>query len=268
MADSNGGLAIALKNNNYFVSDTNYGWGISLDGGSSTIGDHTDIGNWWTWFRGSSSAQIMSAVYAQSSRTFTYTRLGTDPGGNNKIIMFKSCYPNSDLKGSVNDPIPSIANNPLKGVYYGSSYHTVSNAKGIYIDLLEYFKVHQDTLFIVVTAPPLVSSSYSGNARAFNSWLVDHWLENYTHKNVAVYDFYNVLTTNGGSSSVNDLGQSTGNHHRIWNGKIQHQIGSSNNLSSYPSSSTDSHPTSAGNKKATGEFVPWLNGIYRIWQSG
>ena len=38
--DSNGGLGIALGNNNYFVSDTNYGWG------PHGIGDITDIPNW------------------------------------------------------------------------------------------------------------------------------------------------------------------------------------------------------------------------------
>lgn len=43
--DDNGGLGLALLDNNYFVSDTNYGWG------PDSIGDRTDIGNWWEWFR-------------------------------------------------------------------------------------------------------------------------------------------------------------------------------------------------------------------------
>src|SRR5512140_3183037 len=38
LADDHGGLGIALRDNNYFVSDTNYGWGP--DG----IGDCTDLG--------------------------------------------------------------------------------------------------------------------------------------------------------------------------------------------------------------------------------
>jgi hypothetical protein len=37
-------LGIALRDNNYFVSDTNYGWGpADQDEGYGTIGDHTDI---------------------------------------------------------------------------------------------------------------------------------------------------------------------------------------------------------------------------------
>ena len=42
LADGNGGLGVALRDNNYFVSDTNYGWG------PDSIGDATDIGNWYS----------------------------------------------------------------------------------------------------------------------------------------------------------------------------------------------------------------------------
>ncbi|HEX7555789.1 MAG TPA: hypothetical protein VF338_04130, partial [Leptolinea sp.] len=54
--DENGGLARELQENNYFPSDTNYGWGP--DG----IGDRTDIPNWVEWFRGQNTTQIMKAV--------------------------------------------------------------------------------------------------------------------------------------------------------------------------------------------------------------
>ena len=54
--DGHGGLGLALRDNNYFVSDTNYGWGP--DG----IGDQTDIGHWWTWFRGPGSASSSQKV--------------------------------------------------------------------------------------------------------------------------------------------------------------------------------------------------------------
>jgi hypothetical protein len=47
--DYNGGLGIALRDNNYYMSDTNYGWE------TDSIGDHTDIGHWWLWFSGPSS---------------------------------------------------------------------------------------------------------------------------------------------------------------------------------------------------------------------
>ena len=39
LADGNGGLGLALRDSNYFVSDTNYGWGpTDLAAGSGTIG--------------------------------------------------------------------------------------------------------------------------------------------------------------------------------------------------------------------------------------
>ena len=269
--DNNGGLGIALRDNNYFVSDTNYKWGPVANEGSDPIGSYTDIGNWWTWFRGPKSTEIMDAVYAESGQHSSYSRLKSDPGGKNRIVMFKSCYPNSNLRGNPGDPVPSIDANPLKGEDSGSAYHTVANAKGIYIDLLPYFQQHQDTLFVVITAPPLSNAKNAGNARAFNEWLVNDWLKDYPYKNVAVFDFYNVLTTNGGSSKTNDLDRETGNHHRWWNNAVQHTVdtsGGPHDTTAYASGSGDDHPSKAGNQKATAEFLPLLNLAYNRWQAG
>ena len=199
LADGNGNLGINLRDNNYFVSDTNYGWGP--DG----IGDRTDIGNWWEWFRGPDSSTYLAALYAEAGQHSSYSRMATSPGGENQIVMFKSCFPNSELHGSPSDPVPDIGSNPLKGESCGSSNHTVANAKGIYIDLLEYFKSRLDKLFIIIAAPPLRLGTDAANARAFNNWLINDWLAAYPYNNVFVFDFYNVLTSNGGSPSATDL---------------------------------------------------------------
>jgi hypothetical protein len=268
LSDENGGLGIALRENNYFVSDTNYGWGPTYPDHSSTIGDHTDIGNWWEWFRGPNSSTYLNALYNEGDQHSSYSRLSTAPTGKNEVIMFKSCFPNSALQGDPSDPVPSIDNNPVRGEGSGSEYHTIANAKGIYIDLLEYFRSQQDKLFIVITAPPLMASdtntTEAANARAFNNWLVNDWLTGYPYKNVAVFDFYNVLTSNGGNANTNDVGWESGNHHRWWNGAIQHIQTENNNTAAYPSG--DSHPSQAGNLKATGEFLPLLNVAYRQWK--
>ncbi|MBI3963249.1 MAG: hypothetical protein HY335_10880 [Deinococcus sp.] len=264
LADENGGLGIALRDNNYFVSDTNYGWG------PDSIGDTTDIGHWWNWFGGPNSSTYTNALYAESNQNSSYSRLETDPGGENQIIMFKSCFPNSYLAGNPND-LPTTGDNPLRGQDAWSEYMTVANAKGIYNNILTYFATRQDKLLIVITAPPQVSNdtdaTHAANARAFNDWLVNDWLDNYSQSNVAVFDFYNVLTSNGGSVHSNDLGRATGNHHRWWNGAIQHIQTVNNNFSAYGSDPSDSHPTAAGNQKATGEFVKLLNVYYNRWQS-
>ena len=262
LADGNGGLGLALRDNNYLVSDTNYDWG------PDTIGNYTDIGNWYSWFRGPSSATYLSALYAETEQHASYSRLATNPGGENEIIMFKSCFPNSALQGGLSDPVPAIGSNPLKGQGAGSEYHTVANAKGIYIDLLQYFTSKQDKLFIVITAPPLTDPTYADNARAFNNWLVNDWLSGYPYHNVFVFDFYNVLTTNGGTPLVYDLDSSTGNHHRWWNNAVQHKTDGDNDVSPnvLEYSSGDDHPSTAGNLKATAEFVPLLNLAYNRWQ--
>jgi|WetSurMetagenome_2_1015567.scaffolds.fasta_scaffold03361_2 hypothetical protein len=257
-----GGLGAALAANHYFVSDTNYGWG------PSGIGDRTDIGNWWEWFRGPDSAEITAALYAESGQNCSYTRLETDPGGANQVVMFKSCFPNSNLGGSPSDPVPPIGENPLKGEDSGSEHHTIANAKGIYLDLLNYFSSHPEKLFVIVCAPPLrqadTGPEQAANARALNDWLVEHLLDGYPGNNVAVFDFYNVLTSNGGNPDVNDLGAAGGNHHRWRSGQIEHVRNLANDTSAYPSG--DSHPSSAGGQKASGEFPALLNIAYHCWK--
>jgi PKD repeat protein len=263
--NGNGGdLGRALMNNNYYVSATNYGWG------PSSIGDMTDIGHWWIWFRGDDSAADMTALYAESGQNLgdfgPWPRLASAPSGENRIVMFKSCFPNSNIGGSPSDP-PTTGENPMRGEWAGSETYTVGNAKGIYNDILAYFATRQDKLFVVITAPPLQESettaSQAANARALNNWLVGEWLEGYQYHNVAVFDFYTVLTSNAGDPGSSDLGSVSGNHHRYRNGEIEHTSTQGSNFSAYPSG--DSHPTAAGGAKATGEYLPLLNIYYHCW---
>jgi hypothetical protein len=147
LADDNGGLGEALAENNYYVSDTNYGWG------PDSIGDTTDIGHWWLWFRGPNSSSYLEALYDEDEQNCDYTRLADNPGGENEVVMFKSCFPNSALGGDADDSVPNIGSNALRGEDSGSIYHTVANAKGI----------------------------------------VNYWLDDYPYENVAVFDFFDVL---------------------------------------------------------------------------
>ena len=269
-----GGLGAALMSNNYYVSATNYGWG------PDDIGDRTDIVNWPEWFTGPDSATILNALYNESGQNIgdfgAWPRLATNPGGQNQIILFKSCFPNSDLYGHPGDaPLPQP-----------NDYdYTVANAKAVYNKILTYFVTRQDKLFIVITAPPLSLDEYwsgdqppaerAANARALANWLVNDWLDSYAHNNVAVFDYYNVLTSNGTPGRVddpatneepNDAGRADGNHHRWQNNAVQHLQTVNNNYSAYPVG--DSHPTTAGHQKATAEFVQVLNVFYNRWKGG
>ena len=234
LTDDYGNLGRELAANNYFVSDTNYGWGP--DG----IGDRTDIVNWREWFRSPSTPTYMQALFNESEQHANYTRTFGDPGGENQIVMFKSCFPNSALEGSPDDPPdPNEA-------------FSVGHAKYVYNDLLNYFVTRPDKLFIVITAPPLQDATYADNARAFNNWLYNDWLaeNSYPLNNVAVFDFYNVLTH-------------PDNHHRINNGQIEHISNGINTL--YYDSDGDDHPNIAGSQKATAEYIPLLNYYYHRW---
>jgi hypothetical protein len=236
LRDDYGGLGQALAGNNYFVSDTNYGWG------PDSIGDRTDIPNWIEWFRSNRTPVYMDALFNESGQNSEYTRLFDDPGGENQIVLFKSCFPNSNLEGRPDDP-PAAQGDAL----------SVSNAKYVYNEILKYFATRPDKLFIVITAPPVSDPEYAANARAFNNWLVNDWLEanNYLLPNVAVFDFYNVLTAKDA-------------HHWYQDSQIQHIL-TNRNTTHYPTG--DDHPSEKGSRKATDEFLPLLNIFYHRWQN-
>jgi hypothetical protein len=238
LTDDYGDLGQTLGQNNYYVSDTNYGWG------PDAIGDRTDIPDWLEWFRGEQSERYTQALFKESGQNSNYTRSLADPGGENEIILFKSCFPNSDLVGA-----PSDAPDP-------EGWLSVGHAKYVYNELLHYFASRPDKLFIVITAPPLSDATHAANARAFNEWLLNDWLRenNYTANNVAVFDFYNVLTGP--------------NHHHRWNGaEIEHTLMPGANTAQYASAPGDDHPSIAGSRKATEEFIPLLNIFYHRWQA-
>ena len=236
LTDGNGDLGLLLGENNYFVSDTNYGWG------PDAIGDRTDILNWPEWFVGPDSPRYLEALYQESGQNSGYTRTLEDPGGENQILLFKSCFPNSALEGSPDDP-PAPADTL-----------TVGAARRVYNDLLTYFATRPDRLFVVITAPPIADSTYAANARAFNTWLVENWLaeNDYPYHNVFVFDFYNVLT-------------GANNHHRYHDGAIEY-ITDQGGDTAYYVEGGDDHPTPEGNQKSTEEFIPLLNVYYNLWQ--
>lgn len=235
LADGNGGLGQSLGANNYFVSDTYYGWG------PDSIGDRTDIPDWLEWFTGPERETILHALYTERRGNAAgydyYSRSMNDPGGENSIIVFKSCFPNSNLAGKPDDPPGD------------SPDMTVAGAKYVYNQLLTYFREHPEKLFIAVTPPPEISSQYASQAGAFSRWLTTEWLKDYNGSNVGVFDLHAVLS-------------SPFNRHTASSSGVEYVYTFGNTLA-YPTD--DAHPSSDGNRKATTEFIPLLNYYYNNW---
>lgn len=208
------GLNEMLNDNGYHVADTYYGW--------DDMGDSTDTVDWPCWF----NEAYMPKVYAKLSTETASNTIEAAPG-ENEIVMFKSCFPNSEVGGSISDE------------------------QSIYNSLLEYFGAHSDKMFILVTPPPMQHISKAKKTRELANWLVskDGWLDGFSTGNVFVFDLYNVLTA-------------PDNHHYFDGTKEVHEIGDGSNELYYDSGGDD-HPNADGNRKAAEEFVPLLNYWYR-----
>lgn len=222
-----GGLRRLLTENNYIVHEASYG---------SIVGDKTDICHWNAKFRDHMEKILtcnhQDAFFSDDTR--------------NRIVIFKSCFPNNML----------IADGTFPGDPDACD-KTLANAQAAYKAVLPYLERNPKTLFVVMTAPPLAQpvqymkdkivealkvitgqpntlEKISKRARFFNNWLkdVEHgWLNGYAPKNVVVFDYYDVLTGHGRS-----------------------------NWSLYPTGNgLDSHPSSEGNMIAAKSFVFFLN---------
>lgn len=204
------GLNKALNESGYHVADISYGWNI--------YGDNTDTTHWPIWF----TDEVMNLVYNEKD-TISASNTIAPSDGDNEVIMFKSCFPNSDVGNSIQDE------------------------KAIYDSLIPYFTEHPDKMFILITPPPMMHISNSAKTRELCNWLVDRddgWLADLSTHNVFVFDFYNVLTHPDA-------------HHHVIDDKEQHiYINNANQL--YYDSSGDDHPNLEGNRKATKEFISLL----------
>jgi hypothetical protein len=144
----------------------------------------------------------------------------------NDIIMFKPCFPNSDITAEGNPP-----GNPYE------TERTIWNYKSVFENLIERFSKAPGKLFIYVTAPPLVPAETSAEnatrVREFNNWVKSDFTAEYKERtnleNFRVFDLFDVLAD------------------------------SSNYLKpEFRRSDTNSHPDDKGSREATDRFLQFL----------
>ncbi len=220
------GLRSALQNPKqnqhvFRVHDATYG---------DSIGQQTDVCNWYPKFR-----DRMNLI-----RIFDYhpNHYYTKPGRYNRIIMFKSCFPNSGIRSTGTSP-----GNPT------NCAHTIWNHKAAYLACAEIFRKYPNTLFVAVTAPPLNPSSTNkadaARAREFHTWLATTWVRDYRTKtglkNVACFDLFDILANPPSHPTEPNMLRK------------EYRRGG------------DSHPTTAGNIALTKAFIPFINAAVNTW---
>ena len=220
-------------------NDIYYGTAMDADTGrpsslGGTPGDNTDMHHWIRWFND----------YLEHVKVYGCA------DGTNRIIMFKSCYPNSNIGSDGTEPgdpfssTKTLAN--YKAVYrkYNAPGGTYTNGGYVYRPLEDVFAAHPDILFIPVTAPPrhyapsdATTDAEGHRARVFNNWLKGEWLDSYNsnhpgYHNVAVFDWFDVLAYGDGATS---------HPNRL--------------RAEYGGESGDSHPNSTANATSTWFFA-------------
>ena len=220
-------------------NDITYGTDVSPDAGrpdslASTPGDQTNMNHWIRWFN-----DYLDGVKGHGAAD-----------GFNRIIMFKSCYPISNVYSDGTEPGDPFSSSQTTANYKAVYRHpsgsgsTYSDGGYTYKPLEDIFAENPDVLFIPVTAPPrhyapsdATDDDQAARARAFNNWLKNDWLDSYNTahpglNNVAVFDWFDVLAYPGDHSS---------HPNRL--------------RAEYGGESGDSHPNSTANSESTAIFA-------------
>ncbi|UCG61154.1 MAG: hypothetical protein JSV52_12620 [Candidatus Zixiibacteriota bacterium] len=213
-----GGLRDSLLEMGVLVKGATYG---------DEIGQKTDICDWLPKFQ-----RDMDRILTFKAHPDRYYSDNTS----NDIVMFKSCFPNSDIGGDGQAP-----GNPL------STERTMANYRATFEKLGEEMRRYPERLYIYVTAPPLVPESTTDEnaARAldFNRWLIDEYLPRYEREsglaNLVVFDLFSVLADE--------------------NGKLKESFRRSTH--------GDSHPNIDGSKAAAAAFMQFFRPVWDRWQT-
>jgi hypothetical protein len=247
----NQGLKTQLLTKDYIdeVNDIYYGDDLQPDEGrpdslGGTPGDKTNMNHWVMWFND----------YLEGIRQFDCSN------GSNRIIMFKSCYPISNISSDGREPgDPFSSSQTLAN--YKSVFRKYNDADGIYsrsgneyTALEKVFANNPDILFIAVTAPPrhfgpsdATNDTEAQRARDFNNWLKKEWLASYKASitgpmNVAVFDWFNVL------ANPSD--------HATHPNRLKEEYGGNNG---------DSHPNATGNGESAEVFSTFIDQAFTEW---
>ncbi|MBU0985588.1 MAG: SGNH/GDSL hydrolase family protein [candidate division Zixibacteria bacterium] len=207
---SEGGLKDSLIARGVAVRSITYG---------TPIGEDTDLNHWVPKFE-SHLDQILRF---------------DDPSGallpdslENDIIMFKSCYPNSDIIA-----VGEGDGDPL------AAERTLANYRAVMARLEPQIALHPDKQFIYVTAPPLTAerttAENAARARQFNQWMTGEFTRLYREhtglNNFFVFDLFDVLA----DPESNTLRQE------------------------FQRRANDSHPNPKGSQAATRAFLKFLD---------
>jgi len=246
----NSGLHRALLAKPYIDdrNDITYGTELRPDPGrpaslGSPAGDLTDMHHWILWFN-----DYLGRVRAHGCRS-----------GANRIIMFKSCFPNSHIDDAGTEPGNPFSDWKAIANYKAVFRHPAGPGKTYdhdghrYHALEDIFAQHPETLFVYVTAPPEcrqeTTLAIAGRARRFNEWLKLEWLPGYVRAtklhNVAVFDWFDLLAAMPADSShANFL------------------------RAGYGGESGDSHPNGAANARSTEIFATGAkNFLDQAWEA-
>jgi len=215
---NDGGLRDQLLDMGILVKSATYG---------DSIGEDTDMNHWVKKFRD----RMDEVLHFRNHPNQYYQGDTTDD-----IVMFKSCFPNSNI----------VAEGDGEGDPFAAE-RTIANYRTTFEELQNEMQKHPNKLFIYMTAPPLhpdaTTLENAARARKFNDWLLKVFQPEYVEQ-TGLHNFY-VFDLFGALSDDNNVLKKEYLRDR----------------------DADSHPNYKGSKEAVDAFIKFFRPIRIKWQN-
>ncbi len=118
------------------------------------------------------------------------------------IIIFKSCFPASDI----------------------TSDEMLTEYKTNYNKLYEIYRAHPDKLFVPLSTPPLLKNHTTADAAkralTFESWLAGDYKTNYDGKNLAPFKLHSLLSDESGYLKAEFISSEEDDHPNAHSGEV------------------------------------------------
>ena len=118
------------------------------------------------------------------------------------IIIFKSCFPASDIE----------------------SDSELKDYKKWYNQLYSVFQNHQDKLFVPMSTPPLLrvntTAAAAKHSLDFESWLLSDYKNGYSGKNLAPLGLHSLLSDSDGYLAPDFIADPEDDHPNLYSGQV------------------------------------------------
>ena len=185
---------------------------IYWEGGMQEVLAAAGYQSYAPWWDGETDPEDFYNEFSDSDKWNIITGESLPPGEERDILIFKSCFPASDI----------------------TSDQMLEDYKDYYRELYPIYSTHPDMLFVPMSTPPLLKASTSADAALrsleFEDWLTNEYVDDYQNylgseglegiDNLAPFALHSLLSDDRGFLAADFIADPSDDHPNYYSGEV------------------------------------------------